>query len=862
MLQTLGEGEFGRVKLGLHSQWGEEVAIKLIRRGNSTTDMSKVEREIEVLRSLKHPNIVRLYDVIETDKYIGVVQEYASGGELFDHILAHRYLSEKHATKLFSQLISGVWYIHQRKIIHRDLRLENLLLDRHRNVIITGFDFANNFGHRKDDLMQTSCGSPYYAAPELVISEGPYVGSAVDIWSCGVILYSMLAGYLPFDDDPANPDGDNINLLYKYIINTALSFPAYVSAEARDLLSLMLVPDPTRRATLDTVMDHPWLAAYHGTPRTDGVPAAFGKSVAHLEQIEFEQRQQKRMSYRKQINPTTAVTNFAGAPSPRGQSFQPEPSSFQLPDSLSSPPTYHSVTSHASPPYGFSTEAHELSSITDPLSSKAQDGVVESSFGASSTVVSPTLGRVTNNLLESEFAPDQTADPIWLMGVQHPGFKQPSGSSPSHIASTTSSIGTSGNRSSLGSIWPQEFYSDFGSLIWLTYRSNFPSPLKDEKLEDLPDIKSGQFDGGTKIPSTKPRWKSGETGLSSDSGLGCMIRTGQSLLANALIHVQLGRDWRKPSHPVLTSRYATYVQILTWFLDTPEAPFSIHRMALAGKELGVPVGQWFGPSVAAGALKMLVDDYPLAGIGIAIAAGHGVVYQTDVYAASHASPLETGSNKSPRTWGDRPVLVLIDTKLGSWNVSIRPICDTLKALFTFPQSVGIANGRPSSSYHFVASQADELFYLDPHFSRPSIPLRPLQITAGDERNNSVEVDWDRDRGIETLEAGRSGQEIPFKQDGEQPTKSTGSSDLRHQFGPHELEESTLDAVELHYCTAYTAAELQTFHCDRVRKMPLSKLDPSMLIGLLCKNEEDWMDVKRRVAELPSAIFMIQDGPSS
>ncbi|KAG5637449.1 hypothetical protein H0H81_004558 [Sphagnurus paluster] len=306
LLQTLGEGEFGKVKLGLHSQWGEEVAVKLIRRGNvdNAVRMSKVEREIEVLRTLKHPNIVRLYDVIETDKYIGIILEYASGGELFDHILAHRYLRERDAAKLFSQLISGVWYIHQKKIVHRDLKLENLLLDRHRNVIITDFGFANRFEHRADDLMQTSCGSPCYAAPELVISEGLYVGSAVDIWSCGVILYAMLAGYLPFDDDPANPDGDNINLLYKYIVNTPLSFPEYISAEARDLLGMMLVPDPTRRSTLDAVMRHPWLAAHAGTNGTtaiDGVPTAFGRTVDQLERAALEQHQQRRLAYQRQM---------------------------------------------------------------------------------------------------------------------------------------------------------------------------------------------------------------------------------------------------------------------------------------------------------------------------------------------------------------------------------------------------------------------------------------------------------------------------------------------------------------------------------------------------------------------------------
>jgi protein-serine/threonine kinase len=259
--------------------------------------------------------------VIETDKYIGIILEYASGGELFDHILAHRYLREKDAAKLFSQLISGVWYIHQKKIVHRDLKLENLLLDRHRNVIITDFGFANRFEHRADDLMQTSCGSPCYAAPELVISEGLYVGSAVDIWSCGVILYAMLAGYLPFDDDPANPDGDNINLLYKYIVSTPLSFPEYISVEARDLLSMMLVPDPSRRTTLDGVMRHPWLSVYNNT-RTDGIPNAFGKTVDELERAAMDQHQQKRLAYQRQMR-QHAATNGTLSPS-RTQSHRPE----------------------------------------------------------------------------------------------------------------------------------------------------------------------------------------------------------------------------------------------------------------------------------------------------------------------------------------------------------------------------------------------------------------------------------------------------------------------------------------------------------------------------------------------------------
>ncbi|GAA5989892.1 hypothetical protein JCM10908_002365 [Rhodotorula pacifica] len=290
LLQTLGEGEFGKVKLGVHSErWGEDVAIKLIKRGNVDTVQrgEKVRREIEVLKMVRHPNIVRLYDVIETEKYIGIVLEYASGGELFDHILAHRYLKERDASRLFAQLISGVSYLHAKGVVHRDLKLENLLLDRNRNVIITDFGFANRFNDERVDLMATSCGSPCYAAPELVVQDGKYVGTAVDVWSCGVILYAMLAGYLPYDDDPNNPEGDNINLLYKYILNTPLIFPDWITEEPRHLLLMMLVADPERRCTIRDVTQHPWLRRY---------APAFDKSVEELEFAAQEMERHKRQA--------------------------------------------------------------------------------------------------------------------------------------------------------------------------------------------------------------------------------------------------------------------------------------------------------------------------------------------------------------------------------------------------------------------------------------------------------------------------------------------------------------------------------------------------------------------------------------
>ncbi|EWC48654.1 hypothetical protein DRE_01876 [Drechslerella stenobrocha 248] len=293
--QTLGEGEFGKVKLGWRKDGGVQVAIKLIRRDTLAPHpnrLSKIYREISILRTLSHPNIVRLFEMIENERHIGIILEYASGGELFDYILTHRYLKDPPACRLFAQLVSGVGYLHKMGIVHRDLKLENLLLDRNRNIIITDFGFANVFDPlddiseyegrmddpsvlkelergvgedgrgRRGDLMATSCGSPCYAAPELVVSDGVYTGRKVDVWSCGVILYAMLAGYLPFDDDPANPEGDNINLLYKYIVSTPLTFPEYVTPHARDLLRRILVPDPRKRADLFEVARHSWLSPF------------------------------------------------------------------------------------------------------------------------------------------------------------------------------------------------------------------------------------------------------------------------------------------------------------------------------------------------------------------------------------------------------------------------------------------------------------------------------------------------------------------------------------------------------------------------------------------------------------------------
>lgn len=182
------------------------------------------------------------------------------------------------------------------------MKLENLLLDKHRNIIITDFGFANCFEAHQQDLMTTSCGSPCYAAPELVVSEGAYVGSAVDIWSCGIILYAMLSGYLPYDDDPDNPDGDDIQQLYRYIIHTPTKFPEHVSEASRDLIECILVPDPRYRANMYDIMTHPWLAAHR---------QLFERTVEMNEWIFQDQMYKKSQQAKKELNERKRVQRDA-----------------------------------------------------------------------------------------------------------------------------------------------------------------------------------------------------------------------------------------------------------------------------------------------------------------------------------------------------------------------------------------------------------------------------------------------------------------------------------------------------------------------------------------------------------------------
>ncbi|RCI12431.1 hypothetical protein L249_0987 [Ophiocordyceps polyrhachis-furcata BCC 54312] len=249
IVRTLGEGSFGKVKLAIHNGTGQQVALKIIARKKLISrDMAgRVEREIEYLQLLRHPHIIKLYTVIKTHTEIIMVLEYA-GGELFDHIVQHGRMSESKARRFFQQMLCAVEYCHRHKIVHRDLKPENLLLDDHLNVKIADFGLSNIM--TDGNFLKTSCGSPNYAAPE-VIGGKLYAGPEVDVWSCGVILYVLLVGRLPFDDE-------HIPSLFAKIARGTYSIPPWMPAGAASLIKKMLVVNPVQRATIEEIRQDAW----------------------------------------------------------------------------------------------------------------------------------------------------------------------------------------------------------------------------------------------------------------------------------------------------------------------------------------------------------------------------------------------------------------------------------------------------------------------------------------------------------------------------------------------------------------------------------------------------------------------------
>uniref|UniRef100_A0A8D0L759 Maternal embryonic leucine zipper kinase n=1 Tax=Sphenodon punctatus TaxID=8508 RepID=A0A8D0L759_SPHPU len=251
LYETVGTGGFAKVKVARHLLTGEKVAVKIMDKVALGDDLPRVKTEIDAIKNLSHQHICRLYHVIETSKKIFMVLDYCPGGELFDYIISKDRLSEEEARIFFRQIVSAIAYVHSQGYAHRDLKPENLLIDADHDLKLIDFGLFAKPKGGLDYQLSTCCGSPAYAAPELIQGKA-YIGSEADIWSMGVLLYALLCGFLPFDDD-------NVMALYKKIMRGKYDTPRWLSPSSILLLHQMLQVEPKKRITVKHLLNHPWL---------------------------------------------------------------------------------------------------------------------------------------------------------------------------------------------------------------------------------------------------------------------------------------------------------------------------------------------------------------------------------------------------------------------------------------------------------------------------------------------------------------------------------------------------------------------------------------------------------------------------
>ncbi|EYU33398.1 hypothetical protein MIMGU_mgv1a005956mg [Erythranthe guttata] len=259
--RTLGEGTFAKVKFAKNLETGENVAIKILDKDKVLKHkmIGQIKREISTMKLIRHPNVIRMHEVMASKTKIYIVMEFITGGELFDKIASRGRLKEDEARKYFQQLINAVDYCHSRGVYHRDLKPENLLLDANSVLRVSDFGLsALPQQVREDGLLHTTCGTPNYVAPEVINNKG-YDGAKADLWSCGVILFVLMAGYLPFEDS-------NLMVLYKKIFKADFSCPPWFSSSAKKLIKRILDPNPSTRITTNEVLENEWFKKGYKPP--------------------------------------------------------------------------------------------------------------------------------------------------------------------------------------------------------------------------------------------------------------------------------------------------------------------------------------------------------------------------------------------------------------------------------------------------------------------------------------------------------------------------------------------------------------------------------------------------------------------
>lgn len=279
--RTLGEGTFAKVKFARNVETGDNVAIKILDKEKVMKHkmIGQIKREISTMKLIRHPNVIRMYEVMASKSKIYIVLEFVTGGELFDKIASKGRLKEDEARKYFQQLINAVDYCHSRGVFHRDLKPENLLLDANGVLKVSDFGLsALPQQVREDGLLHTTCGTPNYVAPEVINNKG-YDGAKADLWSCGVILFVLMAGYLPFEES-------NLVALYKKIHKAEFTCPPWFSSNAKKLIKRILDPNPQTRITITEVIENEWFKKgycppvfEHADVSLDDVNAIFDESA-------------------------------------------------------------------------------------------------------------------------------------------------------------------------------------------------------------------------------------------------------------------------------------------------------------------------------------------------------------------------------------------------------------------------------------------------------------------------------------------------------------------------------------------------------------------------------------------------------